>query len=65
MGLAVWGASIALEPWLTGPEVVRFPALAALVAAGLAIYALLALATRAVELADLRGLLRRRGARPT
>ncbi len=62
MGLAVWALAAALAPWLTGPEAARFAALAGLVAAGLAVYALLALATRAVELRDLRGLLRRRGA---
>jgi putative peptidoglycan lipid II flippase len=60
MGVALWGVQAALAPWLDGAgELQRFAALAGLVTAGLAAYLALAFAARAVEPADLKGLVRR------
>ncbi|KAB2916286.1 MAG: murein biosynthesis integral membrane protein MurJ [Hyphomicrobiaceae bacterium] len=62
MGGALWYAAAALQPWLTPPQgiLVRAGALAVLVGAGLAVYALAALLTGAVEIRQLRRLLARR-----
>lgn len=62
MGAALLGIEALLRPWLAAGEAERFAALAGLVAAGLAVYLALAFALRAVQPADLRGLLRRRAA---
>ena len=60
MGTALWfGAGPAL-PWLTGSLIERGTALALLVGAGAAVYALACFATGAFRVADLRSLLRRR-----
>jgi putative peptidoglycan lipid II flippase len=60
MGLAIWGAMIPLEPWLAAGEAKRAAALAVLVATGMAVFALLAHATGAARLADLKALARSR-----
>jgi len=56
MGIVLVLLRIALDPILAGPPVVRIGALVALVAAGLATFAVLALA---LGVADWRGLLGR------
>lgn len=60
MGLALWGAMIALAPWLAAGEAKRAVALAALVAVGMAVFAVLAHVTGAARLADLKTLARSR-----
>jgi putative peptidoglycan lipid II flippase len=51
-----------LQPWLSGHGLVRYAAFAAVIAAGLGMYALLAQITGAARLAELRQHLRRDGA---
>jgi hypothetical protein len=51
-----------LRPWLSGHGMFRYIAFAAVIAAGLALYALLAQITGAARLAELRQQLRRGGA---
>lgn len=58
MGVALWGASVALGPALGTPGW-RYAALAALVATGMLAYALAALALGAMRPADLKAALRR------
>ncbi len=58
MGAALWGAGIALGPALGTPGW-RYAALAALCSAGIAAYALSALALGAMRLSDLKSALRR------
>jgi putative peptidoglycan lipid II flippase len=61
MGAAVWGLSAWLADWFAAPGVVwRTLALAVVVGAGLAVYAVATLVTGAVEVRQLRTLLRRR-----
>lgn len=61
MCAALHGASLLLWPWLTARNLpVEAAALAVLVGVGLAAYALLALATGAARLSEVRSLLRRR-----
>lgn len=60
MGLAIWGAMVPLAPWLAAGEAKRAVALAVLVAAGMAVFAGLAHATGAAQLADLKTLARGR-----
>jgi putative peptidoglycan lipid II flippase len=62
MGVGLWLLAPALSTALAGGEVARLLALILLVGAGLLTYALLAFATRAVTLAELKSLLRRRAA---
>jgi putative peptidoglycan lipid II flippase len=60
MGVVVWLASLYLADMFAAPSIVaRFTALAALVGAGLAVYAVGCVALGAVELRQLRTLLRR------
>ncbi|HEY1244613.1 MAG TPA: lipid II flippase MurJ, partial [Hyphomicrobiaceae bacterium] len=62
MGVVVWLASIYLAEMFTTPGVIaRFAALAALVGAGLVVYAIGSVALGAIEIRQLRTLLRRRG----
>ncbi len=59
MGGVLWFAGDALEPWLAGEASLgRFAGLAALVAAGMAVYAAAALGLGATSLRDLRGVRR-------
>jgi len=58
MGLALWAAAQAMEPWLAGPGGARVAALAALVAGGLALFAILAQATGAARVGQLKTALR-------
>ena len=62
MGLALFGLRLALAPALSGPIAVRLIALGGLVAAGLAVFAVLALAFRVANWRDLRSRLRRQPA---
>jgi putative peptidoglycan lipid II flippase len=65
MGAALWLVAYQLQPWF-GPAhgvLVRVTALGLLVGAGLAVYAAAGLALGAVDLRQLRGLVRRN--RPT
>ena len=61
MGAALWIAASALAPWFAPPSgaAVRFGALAALVGAGLLVYALATFAFGVIDRRQLRGLLRR------
>ena len=54
MGLALWPLDLVLAPALAGAPLARIAALAALIAAGLAVYALAALALGATRWAELR-----------
>ena len=62
MGAALWFAAAALAPWFSAPAGfwARTGALAALVCAGLVVYAAAVLALGAVDMRQLRGLARRR-----
>ena len=64
MGAALWFAAAALAPWFGAPSglLTRMGALAALVGAGLIVYAAAVLALGILDLRELRGLLHR--ARP-
>jgi putative peptidoglycan lipid II flippase len=59
LALAVWGGTVALAPWFSQAGPTRWAALAALVAGALIVYAVAALALRAVEPGELRALARR------
>ena len=61
MGVVLWFAADALQAWLASSQgvLVRGSALAALVGAGLLVYAVSILATGVIGLRQLRGLLRR------
>jgi putative peptidoglycan lipid II flippase len=59
MGIGLWAMASLLQEWLTGPLAMQVLALGMLVGAGLAGFAVLALAAGAVDRADLRGLLDR------
>ena len=61
MGVALWVATAWLAPWLDGDLVLKLGALVLLVLGGLAAFALLALATGAARLGELRSMLSRRG----
>jgi putative peptidoglycan lipid II flippase len=66
MGAALWFTAVALEPWF-GPahgSLARMLALAALVGAGLAVYAVAVLVLGILDLRQLRGFLSRRPAGP-
>jgi putative peptidoglycan lipid II flippase len=59
MGVAVWGTATVLQEWFAAPGVVlRASGLALLVTAGLAVYGAAALISGAVEVRQLRALLR-------
>jgi putative peptidoglycan lipid II flippase len=62
MGIGLWVAARYLGPAFQGAPHVKAAALAALVAGGLVVYALLALALGAVRAGELKDRLRRRGA---
>ena len=61
MGAALWLVAGQLDPWFAGSQgvLVRMTALAALVGAGLAVYAAAALGLGAIDLRQVRGLIRR------
>jgi putative peptidoglycan lipid II flippase len=61
MGAALWAFAAYLEPWFGASYgvIVRITALGALVASGLAVYAAAALALGAIDLRQVRGLIRR------
>lgn len=60
MGAAVWGAALLLQPALaSGSSLMQVVALAMLVGAGMAVYGLACLLTRASSLAELRAVMRR------
>ena len=63
MAAALYAGETLLDPYLTGSVLMRFAALAVLVGAGGAIYAIACFATGAYRLADLKALVRRRAAR--
>jgi len=60
MGAALFGLDLLIEPYTTGPILIRFMALAGLVAGGVSIYGIACFLTGAYRVADLRALLRRR-----
>jgi putative peptidoglycan lipid II flippase len=61
MGVAVWGTATALQEWFAAPSVVlRAGGLGLLVASGLAVFGAAILLSGAVEVRQLRALLRRR-----
>jgi len=61
MGVAVWGAATVLQEWFAAPGVLlRAGGLGLLVASGLAVYGTTILLSGAVEVRQLRALLRRR-----
>jgi putative peptidoglycan lipid II flippase len=62
MAATVWGLCLALAPALAGPAVIRLAALAGLIAAGAAVFALLVLALGVTDWRELRGQLRRQPA---
>ncbi len=61
MGATLWIVATALQPWFAPPSgtAVRFGALAALVGAGLLVYAVATFAFGVIDRRQLRGLLRR------
>jgi putative peptidoglycan lipid II flippase len=59
MGVAVFGFDELLDPWLNGRILERYTALVALVCAGVAVYGVACLLTRAFALDDLRLLINR------
>ena len=62
MGAVVWGCAVWLQDWFVAPSfLVRAGALAILVGAGLAVYGIVILLTGAMQMRQLRTLLRRRG----
>ena len=60
MGAALFGLDILIEPYTTGPILIRFLALAGLVAGGFSIYGLACFLTGAYRIADMKALIRRR-----
>ena len=61
MGLSLYAAAVALDPWIAGSTglAVRFSALAVLVGVGFAVFALAAHLTGAMRLAQLRAMMKR------
>ena len=62
MAATLWGLCLALAPALGGPAVIRLAALAGLIAAGAAVFALVVLALGVTGWRELRGQLRRQPA---
>lgn len=62
MGAALFGLDKLIAPYTTGPILIRFLGLAGLVAGGFSIYGVACFLTGAYGMADLKALLRRRGA---
>ena len=62
MGAALWAGKGLFDPWLSGPMVGRYVALALLVGAGVALYGLACVATGAYRLSDIKALMRRKSA---
>jgi putative peptidoglycan lipid II flippase len=60
MGVALWSLDWLVEPYTTGPVLVRFAGLAALVGGGVAVYAIACFVTGAYRAADLKAVVRRR-----
>lgn len=60
MGLCLWGAAGALEPWVQGPLIHRIGALTLLVAGGIAVYFAACQLSGAADWREVRGQLRRR-----
>lgn len=60
MGVAIFGFDRLLDPWLTGRIWERYAALAVLVGAGVLVYSIACLLTRAFALDDVKVLIRRR-----
>jgi putative peptidoglycan lipid II flippase len=60
MGVAIFGVTQLLDPWLNGRIWERYTALTALVGAGVAVYGVACFVTRAFVLDDLKILLKRR-----
>lgn len=61
MGAAILAFDGLLYPWLSGPMIGRYFALAILVGSGIALYGLACFVTGAYRMSDLRALMRRRG----
>ena len=61
MAAALWAGAAALETAFAGPTALRVAALAALVAGGLAVFAVAAQALGAARLSELGAMMRRRG----
>jgi len=64
MGGVLLATESLLDPWLVGPMLHRYIALALLVGAGVALYGLASFATGAYRLSDLKALMRRRSGGP-
>jgi len=62
MGAALFGLDKLIAPFTTGPLLIRFIALAGLVGGGVGVYGVSCFVTGAYRLADLKAVLRRRGA---
>ncbi len=62
MGGALWAGKGLFDPWLSGPMLGRYVALALLVGAGVALYGLACVATGAYRLSDIKALMRRKSA---
>ena len=62
MGMALFGLDHLLDPFTSGPMLVRLIALAGLVSGGIAIYGVACFLTGAYQLADLKALIQRRSA---
>lgn len=60
MGGVLWAGARLLDPYLGGPLLMRYAALAVLVGSGIALYAVACFVTGAYRLADLKALMRRR-----
>ncbi len=61
MGATLFGLGPLVAPWMTGPIMIRFAALAVLVGSGMAIYGVACFLTGAFRIADLKALMRKRG----
>jgi putative peptidoglycan lipid II flippase len=59
MGLAVWGASLVVHPWIEGGGVKSVVALCLLIGLGASVYGVLALALKATSVAELKDGFRR------
>ncbi|TPG55150.1 murein biosynthesis integral membrane protein MurJ [Sphingomonas glacialis] len=62
MGATIYAFEQLLDPYLGGPLIVRYAALGVLVGAGGAVYGVACFVTGAYRIADIKGLLRKRGA---
>lgn len=60
MGGTLFGLNLLIAPYMTGPILIRFLALAALVGGGVAIYGIACFATGAYRIADMKALAQRR-----